>query len=445
MELLRNRMFGNNLLPLIPFIAPSTFYPSVQTVNIHKIYSDYSNSDKAFGYSFADTVNTLTLSAGTGISYRVGYTRSGIDTVVDGANFTNPFITGDTKRYVIVNNSATTISAVAPIGAKWVYYGKKCTTIAASYPSTHLNYVHIELTNQFTTIANNAFRECIQLSGKLTIPQGVTSIGSYCIYAATGITEPLIIPNSVITIGQAAFYRSGVSGSISITSSVTTIGSYVLADCNLLNGSLSIGNGIANNGIGEFFIANTYFATIDDFVGTNFEILNKILYLKTGGVKTKLVGTSRPTAIANLSILSTITVIYGGAFSGCTNLTGSLTVNSGCLTIGQNSFAGCTGLTTSLNLPSSITTILGGGFLNCTNLTELNLASGYNPVQGNDNWKFNFSNNFTAASLNQSILNIAGGGNTTRTITIGATNKARLLAAYPSAETNANARGITIV
>lgn len=443
--MIRRRMYGYNLLPLVPFIAPSNFDATSQPVNIYNIYSNYQNEDKAFGYSFSDTVDLLELPVGTGISYHIGYTRGGIDIIEDAISFTNPFISGDTKRYVIVNNTATNITAKAPIGAKWVYYGKKCTTISAAYPSTHLNYVHIELTNQFTTIANNAFRECSRLSGKLTIPQGVTSIGSYCIYAATGITEPLIIPSSVTTIGQAAFYTSGISGSINIPSSVTTIGSYVLADCNSLNGSLIIGNGIANNGIGEFFMANTYFSIINDYIGTNFEILNKIIYLKTSGVKTKIVGTSRPTAILNLSTLSTITAIYGGAFSACINLTGSLTINSGCLTIGQNSFASCSGLTGALTIPSSITSIVTGAFTGCINLTELNLLNGYNPIQGNHNWKFDFSNNFTASSLNQSILNIAGGGSTTRTITIGATNKARLLAAYPNAETDANARGITIV
>ena len=77
-------------------------------------------------------------------------------------------------------------------------------------------------------------------------------------------------------------------------------------------------------------------------------------------------------------------------------------------------------------------------FYGDASFNSLNLPAGYSSTF----LDFSFSQNYTADSLNQSIINITSG---TKTLTIGATNKTRLLAAYPNAETNANARGIMIV
>ena len=52
---------------LTAFIAPSTFDPAAQNVNLYTLFRDYSNSNKAFAYTFSDTVNTITLSSGSGI------------------------------------------------------------------------------------------------------------------------------------------------------------------------------------------------------------------------------------------------------------------------------------------------------------------------------------------------------------------------------------------
>lgn len=364
MELRRRHYTDNNQLK--PFIAISSFDPIMQSVNCYDIFLSYANIDKAFIYSFSDTVNTLTLSAGAGITYRYGYTRGGIDYVFDGASFTNPFLAGDTKRYVVVNNASNSILATIPNGALWAVIGSKCTSVNANN-STSLYAVHFIGTINLTTIPFRAFLLCNSLIGDINIPQSVSSVG-----------------------GEAF-----------------TLSLSILGVCNILSKNITFGNNP---------FPNTR-VNLPDQTGDNWIIESNILY---NSFKTTLIGTSSIKS-GTLTIPSTITNIGASAFYICSSLTGSLTI------------------------PSAVTNIGDSAFFNCTGFTELSLPFGYNLSQVNWNWRFNFSNNFTAASLNQSILNIAGGGNTTRTITIGATNKARLLAAYPTAETDANARGITIV
>lgn len=402
------------LLPLIPFVAPASFDASAQAVNIHKIYSEYAGVNKAYGYSFSDTVNTLTLAAGTGISYTYGYTRGGVDYTFDVASVTNPFTaTIDTKRWVIVNNTASGLTITAPTGSVWIYLGKKCSNITSSNNSS-LKYLHIETTLNSTLV--NAFLGGNNLIGGVTIPSSMTNIGNYSFRGNLSLNENLVINSPTITWGAHPFAATNL---------------------------------ILNNAI-----------------GSNWEIYDKMLFFGTsraeiiGATKNKTGALTIPSSvtvlrdaaffqcsglIGTLTIPSTVITFGGAVFYQCTGFTGNLTIPSSIAVIPSDTFNGCSGFNGSLDLPAGITSIGNAAFTGCTNFTALNLANGYNPAQAGSNWTFNFSNNFSAASLNQSILNIAGGGNTTRTITIGATNKARLLASYPNAETDANARGITIV
>ena len=198
------------LLPLIAFVAPTTFDATAQNVNIHQLFSFYDNVNKAYGYTFSDSYNTLTLSAVSGVSYRYGYTRAGIDYVFDVTSATNPFTAStDTKRWVIVNNSATGISGTLPTGAVWGYIGSKCTDISST-SNTYLKYIHIQ-SNSITNIPSAAFNGNTSLSGILTIPNSVTSIGSTAFYNTTNISGNLVIPSSVTSIGLYSFVAIGSS------------------------------------------------------------------------------------------------------------------------------------------------------------------------------------------------------------------------------------------
>ena len=64
----------------------------------------------------------------------------------------------------------------------------------------------------------------------LVIPNSVTSIGERAFYGCSGLTS-VTIPNSVTSIGEKAFYGCSGLTSVTIPNSVTSIGNYAFSYC----------------------------------------------------------------------------------------------------------------------------------------------------------------------------------------------------------------------
>ena len=86
------------------------------------------------------------------------------------------------------------------------------------------------------------------------IPNSVTSIGDFAFYCCNNLTS-VTIPDSVTTIGESAFAANGSTSSslttITIPDSVTSIGSYAFLFCDYLK-SVTIGKSITTIGDGVF-------------------------------------------------------------------------------------------------------------------------------------------------------------------------------------------------
>ena len=67
----------------------------------------------------------------------------------------------------------------------------------------------------------------------IVIPNSVTSIGDGAFYGCSSL-ETIEIPNSVTSIGNGAFRDCSSLETIEIPNSVTSIGEYAFADCNLI-------------------------------------------------------------------------------------------------------------------------------------------------------------------------------------------------------------------
>ena len=148
---------------------------------------------------------------------------------------------------------------------------------------------NLTIPNSVTMIDDFAFSGCQGFTGRLTIGNSVTEIGDaafyYCssfdsivvelgnaVYDSrencnalikTSTNELLfgckntIIPNSVIMIGDEAFYNcSGFTGDLTIPNSVTTIGGSAFWNCSGLTGSLTIPNSVTTIGFGAFYGCN---------------------------------------------------------------------------------------------------------------------------------------------------------------------------------------------
>ena len=98
---------------------------------------------------------------------------------------------------------------------------------------------NLVIPNTVTTIDNEAFFGCEDLNGTLTLSNSLTSIGNKAFIACSGLTGELTIPNSVKTIGKWAFCNcSGFTGELTIPNSVKTIGTSAFENCTGFTGDL---------------------------------------------------------------------------------------------------------------------------------------------------------------------------------------------------------------
>ena len=92
---------------------------------------------------------------------------------------------------------------------------------------------YVELFGSITTIGDEAFRNCVNLS-ELTLPESLTSIGAGALKGCTGITE-LILPASLTTLGDGALKDCTGITELTLPASLTSVGSGLLEGCTSLN------------------------------------------------------------------------------------------------------------------------------------------------------------------------------------------------------------------
>ena len=171
-------------------------------------------------------------------------------------------------------------------------------------------------------------------------------------YKNTSVTS-VVIPNSVTSVGNNAFYNFSSLTSITIGTSVTSIGSGAFTGCTSLT-SIILVDGLPAIGSG-------WFAGIPV---TSITIPNSVTSIGESAF-------SYCTGLTSITIPSSVTSIGSGAFTGCTGLT-SMNIPNSVTSIGSGAFTGCTGLT-SMNIPNSVTSIGSGAFTGCSGLTSVTM------------------------------------------------------------------------
>ena len=131
-----------------------------------------------------------------------------------------------------------------------------------------------------------------------------------------------IIPNSITSIGDEAFYGSSIA-SISIPNSVTSIGDQAFLECESLL-SISIPNSVRS-------VGGNAFADCLSLVSVNMG--NNITSIEDGTFE-------GCTSLATISLSNSIENIGEEAFASCTSLK-SFTVPNSVKSIGEEAFAGC--------------------------------------------------------------------------------------------------------
>ena len=185
----------------------------------------------------------------------------------------------------------------------------------------------------------------------VTIPNSVTSIGAAAFYGCNKLTS-VTIPDGVDVIDFRSFYGCSELTSIIIPNSVTELKTDAFHGCSGLT-SITIPNSVTK-------IENNAFNSCSGLTSIN--IPNSVTYIGDGAF-------SGCTGLTSITIPNSVENIGGGAFSYCTGLT-SINIPDGVRDIYAKTFYACSELT-SVTIPSSVRKINTGAFARCINLTSV--------------------------------------------------------------------------
>ena len=234
-------------------------------------------------------------------------------------------------------------------------------------PST-ISYNNI--TYSVTSIGENAF--CGDPIRSIIMPNSIVSIGDSAFMFCPIITA-ITIPNSVTSIGAYAFFYCGSLTAITIPNSVTSIGNYAFNSCDSLN-SIVVVNG-----------------------NTKYDSRNNCNAIIETSTNTLLIG-CRNTVIPN-----SVTSIGVGAFFYCRSLT-AITIPNSVTSIGDSAFYGCSGDSKSITIPYSVTIIGKYAFAGCS-LTSITIP---NSVTNIGDYAF-FGCGLTSITIPNSVTSIGIG------------------------------------
>ena len=197
----------------------------------------------------------------------------------------------------------------------------------------------------------------------------ITALPTQAFYNSKNV-EHLILPNTLITIGEEMFYQSKLK-TVVIPANATTIGNSAFEQCASLI-SIDIPANVETIGTAVFWGCSSL-ATVTFENGSQ---------LKTIGGGSSYYGAfSYCTALTSIEIPASVETIEAAAFKGCSSLATVTFENGSQLkTIGGGSsyygaFSYCTALT-SIEIPASVETIEAAAFKGCSSLATVTFENG---------------------------------------------------------------------
>ncbi len=273
---------------------------------------------------------------------------------------------GDRAQWSLDSDGVLTILGTGPM---WDYRPAGVGRNAALVPT----YMYTKANNGYQI---NAHRDGIK---SVVISEGITHIGNWAFGAAGSkdrdqlayglpyVRGNVVIPDSVISIGDAAFQNARFNGALTLGGSLKSIGDSAFAG-SAFTGELIIPDSVEQIGV----MPSAVWAAIGD--GDD----------RYGNVEGGLpAGRSfnRATGFTGLKIGSGVKYVGKESFYGCAGLRGGLSVPDGVRYIDAAAFYGCVGFDGALTLGRGLYHIGSQAFYNCKNLTgSLSIPDGVRTV-----------------------------------------------------------------
>ena len=270
---------------------------------------------------------------------------------------------------------------------------KSVTSIEAQAFNGCNRLASINIPEGVTIIERYVFSDCYNLT-KINIPAKVTSIEEYAFLGCSSLTAITvderntvydsrgecnaiiktesntliqgcaytIIPESVTSIEDYAFYGCSKLTTITIPASVTSIGSYTFYGCTNLT-SINIPASVTSIKSGAFSSCRGLTAITVDKRNAMYDSrdeCNAIIETKSNTLITGCVSTTIPASVKSIG---------SAAFENCDRLT-TITIPEGVTSIEDGAFYSCDDLTT-IHIPASVTSIGSSAFAYCRNLETL--------------------------------------------------------------------------
>lgn len=115
------------------------------------------------------------------------------------------------------------------------YNAANCNSIGSwGNASLFYNITTVNFGNQVESLPGGAFRNCTNLTGILVLPNSLKSIGDQAFYNCYGL-EGIVMSNAIEFIGAEAFRNcGGLRGELTLPESMQSVGNYAFASCDEL-------------------------------------------------------------------------------------------------------------------------------------------------------------------------------------------------------------------